>query len=344
MLEKYSGNNRTQIEEYLDRILESSPEDLVYGTGAWYEPSRFETGNTFFGPYVHRGDKKGDRVLTYEWTTQEYNFHQQGWYLAGVQAAGKPAFTEPYLDAGTVYMTMALSFRDRKDGTMRGVISVDMILPQLQELIESVNRNSTDVIYMVGKSGKILAYPQAEQFLKNQQAISPAANYKGMLDIPEVAGLSAISQPLIYSTQMEENDWKIVVASPEDVILASYRSTKSLIYICLLAYLLAAALTFGIVYYFTEKVRALEAKSIEAIRHEKNQLAAIVDNVSFGLLRADSNGEVQDGFSKSCAALLGRDPNAIRRASVWDLLGMSARDRENYQAFFQSNFRATFPG
>ncbi len=342
LLEKYEGSDRKQIEEYLDRILESSSEDLVYGTGAWYESSRFESGNTYFGPYVHRGEKPGERVLTYEWTTKEYNFHQQGWYQAGVTANGKPAFTEPYFDAGLIYMTMALSFRDRKSNTMRGVISVDMILPQLQVLIDSANQNSSDVIFIVGKSGKILAYPIAPKFLAAQQKANPEAKYVGILDIPEARGISSILNPLLYQSTMEENDWKVVVASPEHVILSSYQTTRLLIYVCLVAYLFAVGITFCLAYYFTEKVRILKSRAMDAIRHEKNQLAAIVDNVSFGLLRSNASGLVQDGFSKSCSSLLGRNEQSIAQRPIWDVLGLSGRDSESFQVFYAQIFDQPF--
>ena len=342
LLEKYDGSDRKSIEEYLDRILESSPEDLVYGTGAWYEPSRFEQGNTYFGPYVHRGEKPGERVLTYEWTTKEYNFHQQAWYQAGVQANGKPSFTEPYLDAGIVYMTMALSFRDRKVGNQRGVISVDMILPQLQVLIDAANQNSRDVVYIVGKSNKILAFPEAETFLKSQKALRPEAAYASILDIPEAFGVGTVADPLVYRSQMDENEWKVVVASPEKVILAAYHSTKVLIYVCLAAYLLASAICFGLVYYFTEKVRVLKVRALDAIRHEKNQLAAIVDNVSFGLLRADKNGKVQEGFSASCTQLLASTEQGLKQAPIANILGLSERDRESFQVFYAQIFDQPF--
>lgn len=342
LVEQYQGQDPKQIEEYLDRIVESAPSQLVYGAGVWYEPNSFLPENRFFGPYVHRGEGSEKRILTYEWTRPDYDFHGQHWYKNGVKAKGEVAFSEPYYDAGIVYTTLSLSFAERNTEALRGVVTVGMALHQLQSLIEQINGDSPDIIYVVGKKGQILAHPEIEE-LKDLAGKRSKGQSQNFLDLPWEDGLMSVDDPLVFEEPMKENGWKVVVASPPGSVLHAYHEIKSLIVGTTAIYLLTLTLFFFLIRYFSEEMRRLKERSVEAIMFERNQIKAILDNIQFGLMRVDRNGHVQPGYSLACERLVGIEAGkSLAGRTLWELLDLSQRDADHYRLFFEQVFELPF--
>ncbi len=156
---------KSQIEKRLYEYLQSSPGELIYGVGIWFEPFKWNKQKKFFGPYVHR-QGQNQIQLTYEWNTEEYFYPKQNWYLSGKNAGGKSSFVDPYFDAGLVYVTNARAFYNRA-GEIVGVISVDLVLPMLQELIEKYQQSKYEQIMITDSQGHLLAHPLKDEFLKS---------------------------------------------------------------------------------------------------------------------------------------------------------------------------------
>lgn len=343
LVEQYPGKDEKQINEYLDRIVESAPDDLIYGAGVWYEPFEFRKTDRYFGPYVHRGSRPGTRILTKEWQDPNYNFHEQSWYRQAMEANGKPAFTEPYFDNGTVYMTLAVAFSDRQTGTVKGVVTVDMILPQLQRLIDSVNESSSDVITVIGKSGRLLAHPQSQDLIQKTQSKEKAGTVHSILDIPPKYFYDAVWTPIVFETLMPENGWKVTVASPRTSLMAGYINQRTLTVVLLMSYEFVLLIVFIFINLFTESLNRVKERSFQAITSERNQIKAIVDNVQFGLFRADSLGRIQAGYSQSCRTLLSLEPSLdMNRRTFWKYFSLSYREEANYETFFSQVFEVPF--
>ena len=163
--------SKTEIENKLQQFLRSSPSDVVFGIGIWFEPFQFQKNQKFFGPYVHQSDlstHKLPNILTYEWNTPEYNYHSQDWYKKGISNLGEGYFVNPYFDNGLVYVTNARAFFD-KAKRIAGVISVDLVLPQLQSIIQSANQSPQELLYISDRNGMLLAHPLKEQFFKKKK-------------------------------------------------------------------------------------------------------------------------------------------------------------------------------
>jgi len=81
------------------------------------------------------------------------------------------------------------------------------------------------------------------------------------------------------------------------------------------------------------------AKALDVVNVQKNQIAAIVDNVQFGLLRANRAGEIQEGYSRSCNSLLA--PGAVGTLAgkkIWDLLALTDRSEEHFRNMYEQVF------
>ncbi len=343
LVEKYDGRDGKQIEEYLDRIVESAPEELIYGAGVWFEPYQFAKGRKFYGPYVHRGVRPGSRVLTSEWENPDYNFHQRDWYKAAIHANGEPTFTEPYFDNGMVYMTLAVAFNDRKTDQIRGVVTVDMILPQLQHLVDSVNENSSDLITVVGREGHLLAHPNSRTLLQVSQAQEPPGTVHSLLDVPAKYYKPSPWSSIVHETMMVENGWKVIVSSPLTSVMAAYVNQRTLIIALTLFYEVALLIIFITISFFNEGMNRLKERAFEALSSERNQIKAIVDNVQFGLFRADRLGRIQSGYSASCRKLLAVDPRYdLSRRTFWLYFDLSEREEFNYRAFYEQVFEVPY--
>lgn len=157
---KTSNLSKQETEKFLIEMVKSGPSNLIYGVGIWYQPFEFNKSRRLFGSYAHRQIADTSKIiLTYEWNTEAYNYPEQEWYKKGLMATeGKGVYIEPYFDAGQVYVTLSSTLLNSQK-KIKGIISVDMILPQLQSLIDSINQNDEEIIYIKSRAGYILARP-----------------------------------------------------------------------------------------------------------------------------------------------------------------------------------------
>lgn len=202
---------KQQIEKRLHQYLQSSPGELIYGVGIWYEPFKWDQKEKLFGPYVHR-QGQNQIQLTYEWNTEEYFYPNQNWYLAGKNAGGKSSFVDPYFDAGLVYVTNARAFYNQL-GEVMGVISVDLVLPMLQELIEKYQQSQFEQMMITDSQGHLLAHPLKDEFLKSL-ANQPEMKDKTLIDFTadEVAQRLNIDQKnvVIQKIRQSQLGWYVV--------------------------------------------------------------------------------------------------------------------------------------
>ncbi len=166
------------IESVMPKILRASPETTVYGIGVWSKEHTLVPSRRLYGPYWHRDVKQG-WILTREWETEAYNFPKQNWYLSGVPTT-IPTFLEPYFDTGIVYVSLVRNFSDRTE-QVKGVLTVDMIIPQLDQLIENLNSDGELKYYVLSKEGHVLAHPLKALMIKK---LGPKATEADLLGQP----------------------------------------------------------------------------------------------------------------------------------------------------------------
>lgn len=224
-------NDRAQIETLLKQLLDSAPEELIYGIGVWYEPYQFDRQVQFFGPYQHRSaDSNQSSVLTYEWNTPEYNYPTHHWYLAGRQGQGKPIFTKPYFDTNLVYMSVSQAMLDQQDQFI-GVTTVDVVLPLVHDYIVQLNQNSTETIYITTEDGSLFVHPQQKAILDLAQ--KRGKNLNTLLDLPATF-LTTFHQtqqrvdPVETSSEVAYTRWQVHVATEPTFLFHAVRELQYL--------------------------------------------------------------------------------------------------------------------
>lgn len=228
-----SNMNKSEVESYLKEILSSGPSNLIYGVGVWYEPYRYRPDVQLFGPYAHRDIQNREKlILTYEWNTADYFYPKQEWYLKSINHHEQGIYVEPYFDKGLVYVTCATSFVDRKN-RLKGVITVDMILPQLQSLIDEVNINAQEVIYIESRLGFLLGHPKSKDFLErlDQDEPKPLIEYK-ISDLNKTLRIRNEKDHFLRNEEIVSDlGWKVVVESDKSFILKdSYNMLKLILF------------------------------------------------------------------------------------------------------------------
>ncbi len=88
-----------------------------------------------------------------------YDCRERPWYKAGV-AAGKTLYGDPYLDMVTSKVVTSVAGPVKKaDGSLKGVISADVQLDRVSELINTAKVGKTGYAFIVSTSGIIVAHP-----------------------------------------------------------------------------------------------------------------------------------------------------------------------------------------
>ena len=121
--------------------------DLVMGSGIWFEPKAYDSAEKYMGPYWYKdGDKT---VLTYDYSNAEYDYFVQEYYTLAKESQGDAIITDPYYDP-TLDIIMAsctAPVYDGKNGKFIGCVTVDIALDSIEEMVGAIK---------VGEAGRAI--------------------------------------------------------------------------------------------------------------------------------------------------------------------------------------------
>jgi signal transduction histidine kinase len=328
--EDISGKKLTKniIEEKLAQYLRASPSDIIFGVGIWYGPFKFSKHQKFFGPYIHRNNKHLEEKLqlTYEWNTPEYNYHSQTWYKEGLKNPNKSFYVAPYFDNGLVYVTNSRGFYD-SEKNLNGVISIDLVLPQLQKIITLASSSKTEIIYIADSKGNLLAHPLKDDFL-NIEKTKNTDDSQNLLKytVKDLNSALQINQDNWIESKIvhEQLGWKVVVITSQDKLLPNYQHLKNFLMIAFTGLWLIVLAAWQVISYYS-KQQQLNRKQVEASRlqliqsskmaalgmmasgmaHEiNNPLAIIVGKINIILRRFEKQNTEDEELKKSLGQVL----------------------------------------
>ena len=156
--------------EYILSILEtmvSSKDDIFGGTVA-YEPYAFNSKEKFFAPYYY---EKYSKLAYLRIGRDSYDYFTWDWY-ALVKRDNKAIWKEPYFDEGAGNILMAtysspFYLNESKIKVFGGVVTADVALTWLEELLSSVVIEKTGYAFMISKKdGKLISYPDKNFVMK----------------------------------------------------------------------------------------------------------------------------------------------------------------------------------
>ncbi|WP_048151472.1 methyl-accepting chemotaxis protein [Palaeococcus ferrophilus] len=129
---------------------------------------------------VYFGDVNGNMFIYPEQELPAgYDPRVRPWYQAAVKA-GEGVWSDPYQDASSGKWVITYAVPIYKDGSLIGVIGLDVFIDTLVDQIKNVKIGRTGYAYVVNEDGLIIAHPNKEYIMKlnvfEQESLKPVAD------------------------------------------------------------------------------------------------------------------------------------------------------------------------
>jgi sigma-B regulation protein RsbU (phosphoserine phosphatase) len=136
---------------------------LIYGASIAFAPRIEGTDTFYFAPYLYN---VGDSIAFKDLANDEYRYTSKEWYT-DARDSGAGGWSEPYFDQGGGEVLMATYtvpfYRDRGHGAVfAGVVTADLSLRGLQELIEGIKFFDSGSGFLISSKGNIVTWPDID--------------------------------------------------------------------------------------------------------------------------------------------------------------------------------------
>lgn len=216
---------------YSRRIVELNPD--LNGCSVTMEPGFFPTLGHNFSAYSVRNGKAIETVME-----GDYDYYSQVWYKQA-RDAGRPVWVDPYEDsneAGSLTSAdMIASYSVplyKPDGKFVGVLSTDISLPWLSQLISTDPPYEGAYFLMTGKSGNFLIHPDDEMVVYHSIFENTNADAgSGVVELGKamVAGRQGFQELklggkdcLVFYQPIPLSGWSIAMVCPESSITGRF--------------------------------------------------------------------------------------------------------------------------
>lgn len=157
----YKTSNLNQFEDMLGKVIYKN--DLILGSGIYFAPYAFDSNEKYIAPFVYKDGE--NPVLTMEYSTPEYDYLQYDFYQNVANGETEPEYTEAYYDPTTGTMiTVSIPIYD--DSKFIGVVTIDIDLKKIQEVVSSINVGKTGVATLVDENGTYISTKEQEKIMK----------------------------------------------------------------------------------------------------------------------------------------------------------------------------------
>ncbi len=282
------------IMAYTQLIIKSNPE--VLGCAIAFEPNYFPEKGRYFSPYTYRDD---DSLISLNLGSAEFEYFVMDWYQIPA-IIGKPYWSEPYFDAGgsdALVTTYSVPFyitagEHRK---MAGVITIDLSLDWLTDIVSSVHILETGYASVVSRHGTFVTHPNKD-LIMNQTIFSYAKELESpklreigrdmQAGITNFASITFLNTDWIIShTPISSSNWSLAVVFPKSEMYAPLKRIGTVLILLIIIGL--SLLTFIIVQIVT--------KQIAPLRHFANSALEIADgNFNTELPEIRTQDEMKD--------------------------------------------------
>ncbi len=166
----------------------------------------------------------GKFVSGSNWTPPaDFNAVERPWYIKAMKSGGEVAIIEPYLDAQTGNMMMALA-KTLCDG--KSVVAFDMTLEKIQSITEeAVKSDQADIEFIIDRSGSVIAHSDKSELNKNygsENGTLGSAIFEALGSAKEdYFEISHTPSRYIVYTARIQNDWICVSVKETTSVFAS---------------------------------------------------------------------------------------------------------------------------
>ena len=251
---------------------------VLNGCSIAFEPYYFKEKGEYFSAYA--GYEDGS-VATKQEGNEGYQYFYMDWYLQP-KLLNQPCWTEPYIDVDitddtyntiTSYCKPLTAF----DGSFAGVVSVDISLSWLSEMISSVKPYPNSYSIMVGRGGAYLVHPDTTKLL--YQTIFTDTLLKPDPDITALGhamlnGESGMKQMkidgkdnFVFYEPVKETGWSVAIVCPQRDIFGGYNRLRRIVW---------AIALFGVLLllFVTRRVIASELEPLKRLARQADLISA----------------------------------------------------------------------
>lgn len=238
----YTSTSLKEYEAMLSELIYTN--DMVMGSGIWFEPYVYDAKEKYVGPYIY---KDGDTAATtYDYSNAEYDYFAYEFYTNVSNGAKEAVFTEPYYDetSGAVMSSCSAPIYG-SNGAFLGAITVDINLDTIQTLVNSIQVGKTGRAFLLNSAGQYLAQEDASKLMNEKitESENTSLAKAGERILAEERGKAVYKdgkkQMNAYFTTLGSLNWKLVVTMEDSeqtapiVALASQLVSVALIVLVL---------------------------------------------------------------------------------------------------------------
>ena len=206
---------------------------MIIGSSIAFEPFYYPEKGKMFAPYsyVDNDNIIKDRQLG----TLAYNYHEKDWYKTA-KFQNRHYWSEPYFDEGgadSIIATYSHLLRD-KNGKMYGILTADISLRHLAELVSRIHPYPSSYNMMVSHTGTYLVHPKQERILHETVFSATAdmedrtvfelgdAMMRGEEGMRELQNDDTLSY--VFFKPIHEAGWSVAVVCPHRDVFSSLDS------------------------------------------------------------------------------------------------------------------------
>ena len=229
-------NYPDSLQRVCQRMVEDNP--VVAGSTVALVPGYLKD-HPLFAPYVYRDATGSLQLLSL--ATPEYDYPAQEWFTKPVEL-GEGCWSEPYVDEGGGEMlmtTFSMPIRDR-DGVTAAVLTADLSLDWLTELVGNVRVYPEAFSMMLSRTGRIMVCP-VETLVMRKTASEVIAGMDDGEALADLTGalLSGTSGSMsmdykgatsyVYFAPVERTGWSMSIVIPENEIYGGLKRMGTMV-------------------------------------------------------------------------------------------------------------------
>ena len=236
-----------------ERLLQNN--DFICGSAVAFEPNYYASEGQFFSPYSYR-DANGE-IKSKQLGNDTYDYHYMDWYQIP-KLLREPYWSEPYYDDGGGEMMMTTYSMPLYDGNgdLYAVITADLSLEWLTELVGDIKAFDTSYNLMVSRNASYIVHPNHELIL-NETIYSSTygdddESVKKMQDdmvncrAGEVLREMGGDKYFVFYSPVETTCWSVAIVCPRSELYMGVRKLRNMLIILgILALLVMIAMSYN---------------------------------------------------------------------------------------------------
>ncbi|MEI6884901.1 MAG: ATP-binding protein [Bacteroidota bacterium] len=225
--------NEKEMKYLLSQMVKSNKN--IFGAALAFDSNHIPNKEKYYSFYYCR-DK--DSLKFTHLGNANYNYYIMDWFQIPKEI-GKAQWTEPYIDeggGGILMSTYSVPLFKDKNGKKEfwGILTVDVSLNYLQEIVDSIKVYNSGYGYMISHIGTVVTHPKKDEIM-NESIFSIADNKnlpelrkfgkdminggEGFAQIPYINNKDNKLSWLAYAP-VPSNGWSVIIVCPVDEFMA----------------------------------------------------------------------------------------------------------------------------